>query len=73
MNKIILSSQFEKAFKKFVILLTFLQMKIDESIKLLEYNIYDTRLQTHKLSGELIESMTGSCGYNCRIVFKYFF
>jgi mRNA-degrading endonuclease YafQ of YafQ-DinJ toxin-antitoxin module len=73
MNKIILSPQFEKAYKKFVKRLPLLQNKIDESIKFLENNIYDTRLQTHKLSGKLFGSMACSCGYDCRIVFKYFF
>ena len=73
MNKIILSPQFEKAYKKIVKRLPFLQIKIDESIKLLEENIYDTRLQTHKLSGKLFGSMACSCGYDCRIIFKYFF
>jgi len=73
MNKIILSPQFEKAYRKFVKRLPLLQIKIDKSIKLLENNIYDKRLQTHKLSGKLFGSMACSCGYDCRIVFKYFY
>jgi mRNA-degrading endonuclease YafQ of YafQ-DinJ toxin-antitoxin module len=72
MNKIILSPQFEKAYKKFVKRLPFLQIKIDESIRLLENNIYNTKLQTHKLSGKLFGSMACSFGYNCMIVFKFF-
>ncbi|MBM4175140.1 MAG: type II toxin-antitoxin system mRNA interferase toxin, RelE/StbE family [Ignavibacteria bacterium] len=71
MNKIILTPSFKKAYKKFVKRFPFLKIKIDESIRLLEANIYDPKLQTHKLSGELFGSLACSCGYDCRIVFYF--
>ena len=46
-----------------------LKEQIDSSIKLLEIDLYDARLKTHKLSGELFGCYACSCGYDCRIVF----
>jgi len=70
MNNLILSPHFLKAYKKYVRRFPFLKERIDESINLLEMDIYHPKLQTHKLSGGLFGSMACSCGYDCRIVFK---
>jgi mRNA-degrading endonuclease YafQ of YafQ-DinJ toxin-antitoxin module len=70
MNKIVLSPSFISAYKKFVKRFPFLQNRIDECIKLLEVNIYNTKLHTHKLSGDLLGCFACSCGYDCRIVFN---
>ena len=71
MNKIVLSPQFKHAYKKFVKRFPYLQSGIDECLKLLEVDIYNPKLQTHKLSGDLFGSLACSCGYDCRIVFKF--
>lgn len=70
MNKIVLTPSFKNSYKKFVKRFPFLQSKIDESIFLLEKDLYHPKLHTHKLSGELLGSFACSCGYDCRIVFK---
>ena len=69
MNKLVLSSHFKKAYKKIVRKIPLLQEQIDSSIKLLEKDIYDVKLKTHKLSGELLGCYACSCGYDCRIIF----
>lgn len=69
MNKLVLSPHFKKAYKKIVRKIPLMQEQIDSSIKLLEIDIYDARLKTHKLSGELLGCYACSCGYDCRIVF----
>lgn len=69
MNKLVLSPHFRKAYKKIVGKTPLLQEQIDSSIKLLEKDIYDVKLKTHKLSGELFGCYACSCGYDCRIIF----
>lgn len=69
MNRFVISPSFIKAYKKFVKRFAFLQERIDDRIKLLEKDIYDKKLQTHKLSGKLLGAMACSCGYDCRIIF----
>ena len=69
MNKLVLSPHFKKAYKKIVGKIPLLQEQIDSSIKLLEKDIYDIKLKTHKLSGELLGCYACSCGYDCRIIF----
>lgn len=70
MNKIVLSPSFKNSYKKFVKRFPYLQSKIEESIRLLELDIYSSKLHTHKLSGELLGCLACSCGFDCRIVFK---
>jgi mRNA interferase YafQ len=69
LNRLVLSPHFIKAYKKTVKKNSLLQESIDHSIKLLEEDLYDARLKTHKLSGELLGCYACSCGYDCRIVF----
>jgi len=70
LNKIVPSPQFKRAYKRFIKRNSFLQEKIDESIRTLERNIFDPSLETHKLSGKLLGCFACSCGYDCRIVFE---
>lgn len=69
MNKLVLSPHFKKAYKKIVRRIPLFQEQIDSSIKFLEKDIYDVKLKTHKLSGELFGCYACSCGYDCRIIF----
>ena len=69
MNKLVLTPHFRKAYKKIVRKIPLLQEQIDSSIKLLEKDIFDVKLKTHKLSGELFGCYACSCGYDCRIIF----
>jgi len=54
MNKLVLTPHFTRAYKKFVRRSPLLKEKIDETLRLLEKNIYDSKLQTHKLFGVLV-------------------
>jgi mRNA interferase YafQ len=69
LNKLVLTPHFKKAYKKIVRKIPHLQEQIDSSIILLEKDIYDEKLKTHKLSGELFGCYACSCGYDCRIIF----
>jgi addiction module RelE/StbE family toxin len=69
LNKLVLSPHFKRAYKKAVRKYPHLQNQIDLSIQLLEENIYDVKLKTHKLSGELFGCYACVCGYDCRIIF----
>jgi len=69
--KLIISSSFKKAFKKFTKSNILLKKKIEESLNLLVENPYQNGLQTHKLSGKLYGLYACSCGYDCRIIFEF--
>lgn len=69
MNRLVLTPHFKKAYKKIVRRAPFLLDQIDLSIQLLEKDIFDPRLKTHRLSGELLGCLSCSCGYDCRIIF----
>ena len=69
MNKLVLTPHFRKAYKRIVRRFPFLLEQIDQSILLLEKDIHDPKLKTHKLSGDLIGCMACTCGYDCRIIF----
>jgi mRNA-degrading endonuclease YafQ of YafQ-DinJ toxin-antitoxin module len=49
-----------------------LQMSIDNSILLLQENVFHLKLKTHILYGKLSGFHSCSCGYDCRILFKIF-
>jgi hypothetical protein len=36
----------------------------------MEANVFDPRLKTHRLTGDLAGHYSSSCGYDCRIVFR---
>ncbi|HEY9772161.1 MAG TPA: type II toxin-antitoxin system YafQ family toxin [Coleofasciculaceae cyanobacterium] len=69
MSKIIVSSKFKRAFRKFARRNTQLQARIEETIAELSNEIFNPSLGTHKLEGKLSGLLSCSCGYDCRIVF----
>lgn len=69
MNKIVISSKFKRAFRKFTRRNIKLQEKIERVITKLSEDVFDPTLGTHKLEGKLAELLSCSCGYDCRIVF----
>jgi mRNA interferase YafQ len=69
MSKIVTSSKFKRAFRKFARRNTQLQARIEEAIANLSDDIFDPSLGTHKLEGKLSGLFSCSCGYDCRIVF----
>jgi addiction module RelE/StbE family toxin len=60
---------FDKAYRKFVRRNPSLQEKIDNTLRQMRLDVFDPKLQTHKLSGKLFGLLACSCGYDCRIVF----
>ena len=69
MNKIVISSKFKRAFRKFTRRNPKLQNKIERVITKLSEDTFDSTLGTHKLEGKLAELLSCSCGYDCRIIF----
>ena len=70
MYKLVISSKFKKAFRKFARCNANLQDKIEETIAAMENDIFAANLGTHKLEGKLSGLLSCSCGYDCRIVFS---
>lgn len=50
---------------------TALAADIQETLRLLSEDAFDSRLRTHKLKGELDGSWACSAGYDLRIVFTF--
>ncbi|AFZ35177.1 plasmid stabilization system [Stanieria cyanosphaera PCC 7437] len=69
MSKIVVSSKFKRAFRKFARRNTQLQAQIEKAIAGLSDDIFNPCLGTHKLEGKLSGLLSCSCGYDCRIVF----
>jgi mRNA interferase YafQ len=67
MKKLVSTPRFEKSFLKFAWRNRSLQQKIEDSLTQLADDAFAANLGTHKLAGTL----ACSCGYDCRILFKF--
>ena len=70
MYRLVISSKFKRAFRKFARRNPDLQASIEETIATMENDIFAAKLGTHKLEGKLSGLLSCSCGYDCRIVFS---
>lgn len=70
MYKLVITSKFKRAFRKFARRNADLQAGIEETIVAMENNIFAANLGTHKLEGKLSGLLSCSCGYDCRIIFS---
>jgi addiction module RelE/StbE family toxin len=70
MKKLVLTPKFKRAFRKFVIHNPKLQRRIEDTLQQMQEDIFQPRLGTHSLKGELAGLKACSCGYDCRIVFS---
>ncbi|MBN3905709.1 MAG: type II toxin-antitoxin system YafQ family toxin [Nostoc sp. NMS1] len=70
MYKLVITSKFKRAFRKFAHRNPSLQARIEETIAAMENDIFAANLGTHKLEGKLSGLLSCSCGYDCRIVFS---
>ncbi|NJL78314.1 MAG: type II toxin-antitoxin system mRNA interferase toxin, RelE/StbE family [Richelia sp. RM2_1_2] len=70
MIRLVLTPKFKRAFGKFVKRNANLQERIENTLLLMEADIFAANLGTHKLSGKLDGLQSCSCGYDCRIVFS---
>ena len=73
MKKLVSTSRFEKAFLKFVRRNQPLQKKIEDILAQLADDAFAANLGTHKLEGKLSGKLACSCGYDCRILFRFDF
>jgi mRNA interferase YafQ len=71
MKKLVSTPKFEKSFLKFVRRNRSLQQKIENSLTQLADDAFAANLGTHKLTGKLAGTLACSCGYDCRILFKF--
>jgi mRNA interferase YafQ len=70
MKKIIVSSKFDRAFRRYVRRHPERKGKIQSAIQQLESDVFAQSLGTHPLKGKLDGLQSCSCGYDCRIVFS---
>nr|WP_322684072.1 type II toxin-antitoxin system YafQ family toxin [Nostoc sp. DedQUE07]MDZ8129830.1 type II toxin-antitoxin system YafQ family toxin [Nostoc sp. DedQUE07] len=70
MYRLVITSKFKRAFRKFTRRNADLQARIEETIAAMENDIFAVNLGTHKLEGKLSGLLSCSCGYDCRVVFS---
>lgn len=70
MPKISVSNKFKRSLRKFTRFNPDLQIRMEQTIKMMENDLFSALLGTHKLSGKLSGLLSCSCGYDCRIVFS---
>ena len=70
MTKLILSTKFKRAVRKFTRRNPQLQAKIEDTISRMCEDAINPSLGTHKLEGKLAGLLSCSCGYDCRIIFS---
>jgi mRNA interferase YafQ len=71
MKKLVSTPRFEKSFLKFARRNRPLQQKIENALSQLSNDAFAANLGTHKLEGKLSGTLACSCGYDCRILFKF--
>jgi len=70
MHELVLTSRFERAFRRLTGKNPALQSQIETTIQRMAENLADPRLKTHRLSGRLAGLHACSVAYDCRIVFS---
>jgi len=72
MNRLLLrSTAFVRAARKIVKRFPQCPGEIQTTLEIMSINVFDPRLRTHKLKGDLQDSWACSVGYNLRIVFRF--
>ena len=69
-RELVLTPKFKRVFRKFVKHDKKLQNSIEETLLLMQEDVFSSSLNTHKLSGTLENLRACTCGYDCRIVFS---
>ncbi len=70
MRRLVYTPQFLRSFRKFIRRNRILQTRIEDTLRLMEMDVFAPSLGTHKLVGDLMGLRACSCGYDCRIVFR---
>ena len=71
MTRVAFSSSFRRAFKKRIQGRKDLEEKFWRRLEIFTANPHDSRLRTHKLSGELREQWSFTVEYDVRVVFSF--
>ena len=69
-RKAVFTARFNRALKRYAGKDRKRQKCIQETINRMMADLFDSRLRTHPLSGDLAGYMASSCGYDCRVVFS---
>jgi mRNA interferase YafQ len=70
MRELVLTPQFERAFRRLVRKTPGWQTRIGQTLRRMSEDLSDPRLKTHHLSGQLAGLHACSAAYDCRIVFS---
>lgn len=70
MRKLVVTSGFKRALKKFVQRNTLLERQVEKTLLKMSEDVFADNLMTHSLKGEYKGLRACSCGYDCRIVFS---
>lgn len=70
MHELVLTTRFERAFRREVDRNPSLQEQIEATLRRMAADINDPRLRTHHLSGQLAGLYACTVNYDCRIVFQ---
>ncbi len=70
MRKLVLTSRFKRALRKFIKRDRSLQAQIEETLLQMSADLFAPTLATHQLKGEFDGLRACSCGYDCRIIFS---
>jgi addiction module RelE/StbE family toxin len=69
MRELVSTPKFRRAFRRFARRNRLLQQRIENTLEMMEQDVFAATLSAHKLSGTLYGLWACSCGYDCRIVF----
>jgi mRNA-degrading endonuclease YafQ of YafQ-DinJ toxin-antitoxin module len=70
-RELVRTSAFVRAARRYLKKHPQVDAELEASLQLLELNAFDSRLKTHKLSGELSGVWACSAGYDLRILFEF--
>ena len=70
MKKLVVTSKFKRALKKFVNRNASLQQQVEKILLQMTEDIFAPNLMSHRLKGEYEGLRACSCGYDCRIIFS---
>jgi mRNA interferase YafQ len=70
MRKLVVTSKFKRALKKFVNRNASLQQQVEKTLLQMTEDIFAPSLMSHRLKGEYEGLRACSFGYDCRIIFS---
>ena len=70
-RELIRTATFMRALRRFLKGRPQIRQDVDSALQMLSADAFDTRLRTHKLSGDLAGVWACSAGYDLRIIFEF--